>query len=294
MSAHAAAVLAALFVVFAGSTTGGPFFESYATEPYGLALSGNVSVHTPPEVVTLAGTAVEVDSTTPHSGYEPITVTVTAPTDDARLELFDTNGDRRTTVDPSGADTATIPTDTLSSGTYYLAVRSEGEIRAVERLVVSRHDITFSVVESASTAEELAFRIGVIPGGDVPYRAVEVVVTDGDADVVTTASEVRLGLYETAVDRTALPPGEYAVYARLVGRPGPYIGMSEALTVTVEGEPARQSATTETATGVATEAPVSPTDDAETTATQFPETGVALLLLTLVVVGLTRRLRPRC
>jgi hypothetical protein len=298
MSAHATAVLAALLVVLAGPT-GGPPFDSHAAEPYGLTVDGTVSVHTPSEAVTLGGATVDIDSTSPHSGYEPITVTVTAPTDDARLELFDANGDRRAVVDRPG-DTATIPTEALSSGTYYLVVRDAGELRAVERVVVSRYDVTFSLVDPDPAAETLVFRIGVVPGGDIPYRDVEVVVTDGDDDVVTTASEVRLGLYEATVDRTALPAGEYAVYARLVGRPGPYVGMSEALTVRVDGDTAvegdgnkqaGQAGKTDVASDVATEGPASPTP--ETTSTQFPETGVVLLLLTLVVWGLVVRLRPR-
>jgi hypothetical protein len=295
MSAHATAALAALLVVLAGPTAGGPLFDAHATEPYGLTVDGTVSVHTPVEAVTLGGTTVDVDSTSPHSGYEPITVTVTAPTGDARLELFDANGDRRTVVDRPG-DTATIPTETLSSGTYYLVVRDAGELRAVERVVVSRYDVTFSLVDPDPAAETLVFRIGVVPGGDIPYRDVEVVVTDGDDDVVTTASEVRLGLYEATVDRTVLPSGEYAVYARLVGRPGPYVGMSEALSVRVDGDTTAESDGNEQAgqagrADVATEAPASLPP--ETTSTQFPETGVVLLLLTLVVGGLVVRLRPR-
>lgn len=294
MSAHAA-VLVVLLVVLAGPTTGGPLLDSHATEPYGLTAGGTVSVHTPPETVTLDGTPVEVHSTSPHSGYEPITVRVTAPTEDARIELFDATGDRRETLDLSG-DSTTVPTAALSSGTYYLVVRDAGEIRAVERLVVSRHDVGVAVDE-AGGPDEIALYVTVLPGGDVPYYGVEVVATDGVHEVTTDVSEVRKGLYAATVDRTTLPPGEYAVYARLVGRPGPYVGMSEALTVTVEGdgseqEQAGQAGTTETASGVATEAPASPTP--ETTATQFPETGVALLLSTLVVVGLVRRLRrPR-
>ncbi|WP_372910302.1 T9SS type A sorting domain-containing protein [Salinigranum sp.] len=297
MSAHATAVLAALLVVLAGPA-GGPPFDSHAAEPYGLTVDGTVSVHTPAEAVTLGGTTVDVDSTSPHSGYEPITVTVTAPTGDARLELFDANGDRRTVVDRTG-DTATIPTEALSSGTYYLVVRDAGELRAVERLVVSRHDVDVAVDE-AGGPDEFAFYVTVIPGGDIPYHGVEVVATDGTREVTTDGTELRQGLYAATVDRTALPAGEYAVYARLVGRPGPYVGMSEALTVRVDGdtaaegdrnEQAGQAGTTDVASDVATEGPTSPSP--ETTSTQFPETGVVLLLLTLVVGGLVVRLRPR-
>jgi hypothetical protein len=296
MSAHATAVLAALLVVLAGPTAGGPLFDAHATEPYGLTVDGIVSVQTPAETVTLGGTTVDVDSISPHSGYEPITVTVTAPTGDARLELFDANGDRRTVVDRTG-DTATIPTEALSSGTYYLVVRDAGEPRAVERLVVSRHDVDVAVDE-AGGPDELAFYVTVIPGGDIPYHGVEVVATDGSLEVTADAAEVRQGLYAATV--APLPAGEYDVYARLVGRPGPYVGMSEALPVRVDGdtaaegdgnEQAGQAGTTDVASDVATEAPASLPP--ETTSTQFPETGVVLLLLTLVAGGLVVRLRPR-
>lgn len=290
MSAHAVAVLAALLVVLAGPTAGGHPFESHTTEPYGLTLAGTVSVHTPPETVTLSGTPVEFDSTSALSGYEPITVTVTAPPGDARVELFDANGERRAAADLSG-DTATIPTDALSSGTYYLAVRSEGEIGAVERVIVSRHDVDVAVDE-AGEPDKFALYITVLPGGDIPYHDIEVVATDGVHEEITNVTEIRRGLYASTIDRTALPPGDYAVYARLVGRPGPYVGMSETLTVTVEGDGSEQVGQAVT-TDVATEAPATPTDGSETTSTRFPETGVVLLLAALVVVGVVRRLRPR-
>ncbi|AUV82850.1 hypothetical protein C2R22_15390 [Salinigranum rubrum] len=296
MSVHAVSVLAALLVVLSGTAVGGVPLELQTTGAYAVVTEN--SVHTPVETVRLGETSVDVSATSPHDGYEPLNVTVVAPADEAvRVELFDANGDRRTALTPSADGTVSIPTDALSSGTYYIAVRAEGQIRAAERAVVSRHDVTFSAIESASTADELRFRIGIIPGGDIPYRDVEVVATDGTDEVVVSATEVRLGLYEATVDRTSLPPGEHAVYARLVGRPGPYVGMSDAVAVTVEGEASQegQSVTTGTVTDVATEdaESLSTTDGVGVTTTRFPETGVVLLLALLLAGGVMYRVRRR-
>jgi hypothetical protein len=296
MSVHAASVLAALLVVLSGTAVGAAPLERQTTGAYAIVTEN--SVRTPVETVQLGETRVDVSATSTHDGYEPLNVTVVAPADEAvRVELFDADGDRLTTHTPRTDGNVSIPTDALSSGTYYVAVRGEGEIRAVERAVVSRHDVTFSAVESASTADELRFRIGIIPGGDIPYRDVEVVATDGTSEVVMSATEIRLGLYEATVDRTALSPGEHAVYARLVGRPGPYVGMSDSVAITVEGEASQegQSVTTETVTDVATENAESrsPAGGAGVTTTQFPEGGVVLLLALLLGAGAAHRVRRR-
>lgn len=291
MSAHAVAIFAALLVVLAGPVAG-ETLDARTADSYGIAIAD--SVRTPAEPVDIDGTSVEVTSTSAHSGYEPIAATVTAPADETvRVELFDANGDRRATVTPTPNGSVTIPTEPLSSGTYYLALRSDDTVRVVERVVVSRFDVSVSVNEAGSTADSLALRIGIIPGGDIPYSDVEVVVTDGVHQSVTSATEVRLGLYEATVDRTALAPGDYTVYARLVGRPGPYVGMSGSVPLTVDGDvDAAQSVETDTATAVGTERSETTAEPSATT-TQFPETGIVLLLALLLGVGLLSRVRRR-
>ncbi len=295
MSVHVAAAFAALLVVLAAPGAGAAPIASHtsATAEYGIVVGE--SVHTPVETIQLGDVSVDVSSTSAHSGYEPLNATITHPADGdgtVRVELFDAGGERRATVTPSDG-TVSIPTASLSSGTYYLVVRDGGAVHATERVVLSRYDVTVSIAESESTPAELVVRVVTIPGGDTPYRDVEVVATDGSNEVVTTASEVRMGLHEATVERNALPPGEYAVYARLVGRPDPYVGMSAPVAVTVDGDASRagQSATTDTVSDVDTESVASTTTAVETTSTQFPETGIVLLIALALVSGVALRLR---
>jgi hypothetical protein len=295
MNANRGVLLATVLVLLLATPAGG-------ARPYELTAEG--SVDTPIETVRLVDATAHVSSTVALRAGDPIRATVVAPAGETiRLDLVDAAETRLATRD-AAAGTVSVPTESLRSGTYYLVLRQDGTVHATQRVVLSRHDVGLSIEPTPAT--EVPVRVTVIPGGDVPYESVEVVATDGTYQTVATASTVRLGLYDASVNRSELSPGEYAVFARLVGESGEYVGMSDVvgLSVPAAGD-ARQptatsapaSAVTPASVGTGAEPEPATGDGADgerggaPSEGELPETGAVLLLAALVAAGVLYRLR---
>ena len=258
-----AASLVAVLVLAMVLTVGVAGGVAAAGGGFGMFVSGGQSVDVPPRTVSVDGTTFEVTRLVVVREGETVTASVTAPNDD----VYSTNvynSDEQLVDFSRGEGSGTHHFDAADlggPGTYSLGVVQDGDVEAVQPLVVSGYDFDVAIPGELPTDEVVEVELTVMAtSASGPPGGVELVLADEISETRIEATHVDGQTYVATVDADSFGTGEYGAYAVALDRAGEEnaVGVSHRHTVSFVEPPAGdpEGSVTGTATDAETDEPI--------------------------------------
>lgn len=221
----------------------------------------------PEQELTIEGTTFTPDTVSVKDTSDQLELDISVSNDATyRVAVYNTAEQIVTQERRSAETTVTFDMSGYTAGTYLVAVVQDGTFLAVHPLIVRSYVLDADVPSTADADGSVSVSIDSEQQREPTAEYIEVVVTNGEERVQKQVQQTE-GSLTTSVDVSALPAGEYEVYATARGATDAY-GEAEFLGIT-----AGQSIELTRATATRTDAPAtdSPTPT-PTAATSTPST----------------------
>ena len=248
-----------------------------AETEYGI--TADPSMDTPSETTTYEGNEYTVNSVTPITGDETISVQTSVPEgvgyyinfrgpENQIISSERKTGETSHTIDYFGSGEA---------GTYAITIQDDGTTQTVQPVVIQGYDITLSTPESVDKGESITIEASVSERSIEKHSAfdrVEFVIGNDDAEFREQMTEGDDGTYTATVSTEDLEAQSYNVYAVVRGdkevrQRDEILAVSDATSFEVTGETtgAPSDSNPDGSSGTSTNSTATPTNTSTPTAT---------------------------
>ncbi|WP_224448757.1 FixH family protein [Haloprofundus salilacus] len=191
------------------------------------------SVDVPERTITLAGTDYDVSKIAPVDPGEQLVVDTFGPSGES-YKVYFYNSDKQIidkSSEQSGTSSVTFETDSLTPGSYIVAIFGpEGDFEKIHPVVINGYDISLSTPESATAGDVVEMTVDVSPRQNAPEMSeveVAIVAKGSETQTVTATKEGDEYVASLTLDES----GSYNVYANVRGT-DTYNGQKELLALT--------------------------------------------------------------
>ncbi|WP_363464440.1 T9SS type A sorting domain-containing protein [Halogeometricum borinquense] len=302
-------VLTCLAVLLAGVSISASAVGAQSNETtYSLDASGSVTVHD--RKATIGGTERDITSLVGVYPGEEVLVNVAAPEDELAVVTVRTaDGTVRQKDSVTTGESVLVDSSEYDPGTYYLVLSTDGQVRTVSLLIISKYWVSFgfdSITDDALTGDVT------VAGGVSDAESVQLVLSNDETEFRTKAETVRKGLYDFSLALEDVPDGNYTAIIEVVKTEAngtrTILATSQVRTVTVGSTDTGESVavasdTTETkagppdaSAGVKTATKTAGLDNGETVASTesdstVPDLSPVVLFAILVSLAIVARIR---
>ncbi len=184
----------------------------------GTAISLGNTIEIPHRTVTYDNTTYEIQDIGAYSLGDDINITInTTDINSFQLSLLDKDQNfiwNNITYYTEGKTYMVMPGSAVTSpGTYVFAVFYQGDVQAVEPVVISSYKISVNPNTTViAPGGMLNVRVGILP--DIT-RPVEVVLVRNSSSIESIANRTNMGEYEAEVGIPSGAHGEFSLYASI-------------------------------------------------------------------------------
>lgn len=273
-------ILVVTIVVVA--TLGTVFPPALAAANFEIASEDSESV--PERPFEFQGTTYQLDSVIPATANDTVNISVSGPDDDYRVVIYNSKEQIVNSRPGTGDEDFTFNLLQYEIGTYAIAVYQDGDIEAIEPLVVEGYNVSIETPEQFAADEDASLQIDVerTEADDSPHKVTAVLSADGTEVLVT--AEGSDGEYTADIEAGTLEGGDYTVYGLAQGELEAFgrnqiLGMSDRVSLTVQNatttptptaEPTAMTGQTPESTPTQTRTPTPTLSEPTATATPTP------------------------